>query len=182
MEENKPDKIKQEEKVEKKEEKVVETEEKEVKAQPKEDKLEGKKPKEKKKEVIKKENAIAKGLNLRISAKKAAAMCKFIKGKEIGNAIEYVEKVISKKIPVPIKGEYPHKKGIAGGAYPVKVGKELIKILKSLKANSLVNGLEDAVIIIAKADIASRPYRRGNRRFKRANIFLEAKEKKEKKK
>jgi len=55
-------------------------------------------------------------------------------------------------------------------------------LVYSSAANSNVNGLEDAYIETARADRASRPYRRfGSRRFKRTNVLLTAKEKKNKK-
>ena len=175
----------------------ISTEEK-TEGEKQEEKVEEKiieKPEEKKevvkeeidKKKVKKEEAIVKGLDLRASTKKTSALCRFIKGKKIDRALEDVTRIVNKKIAVPIKGEYPHKKGMAGGIYPVKVAKLFIKLLKSLKANALVNSLDEekTIIYTAKADIASRPSRKGNRKFKRTNVLLIAKErenKKEKKK
>lgn len=144
-----------------------------------EEKKEEEKPlkeKEKKKaeEKPKKQEAKVKGIDLRISPKKAAALCKFIKGKKIDRVLEEMEMVAKKKTAIPIKGEYPHKKNIASGIYPFKAAKNFIKLLKQLKANSIVNGLDEdkTIIAIAKADIASKPYKSRSRRAKRTHILL----------
>lgn len=51
-------------------------------------------------------------------------------------------------------------------------------LLKSLNANSAVNGLEEPYISTAIANKAPQPYRRfGSRRFKRTHVYLEAREK-----
>ena len=133
-------------------------------------------------EKLKKEEAIVKGRDLSISTKHAIYICRFIRGKRIDEAREKLSKVISFKIPVPMKGEIPHRKGkIKGksGRYPINACKIFLKLLKSLEANSNVNSIENPYIHIAKADLASRPYKRGgSQRFKRTNVLLVAKEKK----
>ncbi|MCS7134646.1 MAG: 50S ribosomal protein L22 [Candidatus Pacearchaeota archaeon] len=124
-----------------------------------------------------------------ISTKHSVALCKFIKKRSPKEAMELLEKVIKKKLPVPMRGEVPHKKGIdkqTGGRYPVKAAKVFLKALKNLIANSKIKGLDPEKIYIctAKADKASRPVRAtriafGAKRFKRTHILLEAKEKNE---
>ena len=153
----------------------------EKKEEANEEKKEGEKQKEdkkKEKKIEKKEEAIVNGKDLRMSTKKAGAICNFIRGKKIDDSIEKLEKTSKLKLAIPIIGEYPHKKGMMSGIYPVNASKIFIKLLKSLRANALVNGLEpeESVVSFAKADIASLPHRAGGARAKRANVLLKARE------
>ena len=113
-------------------------------------------------------------------------ICSFIKNKPIDAAIFDLTEVINFKKVVPFKGEIPHRKGkgVMSGRYPVKALKIIINLLKVLKGNVIVNGLELEKIKIseASANWASRPLRTGGRTAKRANIILKAKEFEEKKK
>lgn len=165
------------------EEKISKVEKTELKENEnvKEEKVETKKEskKETKVERVSKEFAVARGVSLRISPKKSYAVCKMIKGMSCEKAIEVLELVIKGKKVVPMRGrEVPHQKsrgekGIAGGRFPKNVAQEMIKILKQAKANADVCGVENPVIVIAKADIASRPYRREGKRAKRAHVYIE---------
>jgi len=141
------------------------------------------KPEEKKKKIItkpivKKTEAVVNGKNVVISTKYAIAICRFIKGKKIEDAISDLEKVLVFKKPVPMKGEIPHRKGkIMSGRFPQNATKEFIKMLKTLKANANVNGLEEPIISEAIANFASRPYGRfGRVKRKRTHIFIKVKE------
>ena len=166
---------KQEEKM--KETKTEEKKEEENKAEGSMEKTE-KKMKEKKQEKIKKQCAVVNAQNLAISKKDSMAICKFIKGKDIERASNELGKVLSKKIAIPMKGEYPHRRGIERGSYPESACNVFIKLLRSLSANAAVNGIENPYITIAKANRAPRPYKRaGSMRFKRTHVFLEAREK-----
>jgi large subunit ribosomal protein L22 len=150
-------------------------------------KQEDKKPIQKK-PVNKKEFAEVNSKSLPVSTKTAKYICTFIKGKKIDKAIENLEAVIAKKKAIPMKGEIPHRKGkIMSGRFPKNAAQEFIIILKGLKGNSLVNGLEEPVISEAVANMASRPFGRGGRhKKKRTHVKLVARElkknKKEKKK
>jgi len=127
------------------------------------------------KEKTAKDKAIARGASVRISSKHSFAICRMIKKKTPERAIEMLEEVILKKRAVPMKDmEVPHRKGMAGGRYPQTAAGEFIGILKQLKANANVNGIDNPIIIIAKADKASRPLRREGRKSKRTNVYLEA--------
>ena len=169
---------------ENKQEKKVENKIQEIKpeAQKLEQKAEAKKEKKETKKVPerpKKEKAFAKGVNVRASKKQCMYLCSFIKNKHIDKAIEDLELVIKFKKSVPFKGEIPHRKGkIMSGRYPVKASGLLIKLLKGLKGNAIVNGLDidRTKITLASASLASLPSRSGNRHAKRTNIILEAKE------
>lgn len=157
---------KTEEKTEKKEEKTEKVEEKPVKAE--------------EKEIKKKEDAITKSLNLHLSKKHCMYICKFIMKKKIEEAIRDLELVTRLKKVVPFKGEIPHRKGkgMMSGRYPVKAAAAFINILKSLRGNIIVNGLdlEKTRIYIASASGGARPMRTGGRQGKRSNVILKAKE------
>lgn len=179
------------EKTEIKQEEKGEKEKKEIKQDKKEsekEKSKGKVEENKEKKIEKEKPDIkvrVRGKDLEISPKHSFAICRFIKGKNPGLAIELLEKVISKKIAVPMKGEIPHRKnmpkGKVAGRFPIKASKKFIKLLKSLIANAAAKGInkEELVISLAKADKASKPHRAtriafGRKRFKRTNVLLEA--------
>ncbi len=127
----------------------------------------------------KKYSAIAKSLSIHASKKHCMYICSFIKNKKIDYAIADLESVIKMKTPIPFKGEIPHRKGkIMSGRYPVSASKLFIPLLKSLKGNAIVNGLdlEKTRIVTASASWASRPMRRGQVEGKRTNVILTAKE------
>lgn len=139
------------------------------------------KPKEEKKNVqkkTKKSEAVVNASDLPVSTKVAVAMCRFIKNKEISKIMKELDEVIKEKKPVPMKGEYAHKKGIMSGKYPVKAAKEFKRLLKTLKANSAENGIEKPVISTAIANKGQRPMARfGAWQRKRTHLKIIAKEK-----
>ena len=161
----------------KKEIKVAEAPKKEVKEEkvaPVEEKKEDKN-KKKEENKIKKTEAIINGRDLKISTKHSIAICNYIRNKNVDRAIEMLSEVLTYKKAVPMKGEIPHRKGkIMSGRYPIKAVGEFIRLLKSLKANGIVNELElEKYVLFCKADVASRPYRRfGKGRFKRTNVII----------
>ena len=166
-----------------KQEKTVEEQvKKDIEAKAEEETKEEKKKTEKKRDIPKKTEAVVNGKDLGISKKHSMAICDFIRGKNPDDMITQLEKVVKLKMPIKMKGEIPHRKGkMMSGRYPVNASKVFIKLLKSLSANSQVNGLDNPIIALAKADDASRPFKRGgSMRFKRTNVLLIAKSKIEK--
>jgi len=136
--------------------------------------------KKKKVEKVKKEKAIVNGVSLPVSTKYAVAICRFINKKAIGKAITDLEEVSRLKKSIPMKGEIPHRKGkgMMSGRYPIKAVSYFIKMLKTLGANSNMNGIEEPIIVEAIANKASRPYGRfGAVKRKRTHIKIVAKEK-----
>ncbi|MDP2628544.1 MAG: uL22 family ribosomal protein [Nanoarchaeota archaeon] len=133
-----------------------------------------------KKPVVKKNEAIVRGSSLAISTKVSRDICKFIKNKKISDAVADLEMVIRKKKAVPMKGEIPHRKGkIMAGRFPKNASEEFVKMLKTLGANSNVNGLENPIITEAIANIAPRPFGKfGRVRRKRTHVLIKCKEKK----
>lgn len=138
------------------------------------------KTEEKKKDQIKikKHEAIARGDSLPISKKHSIFICEFIKNKEIDLAMKSLNEVIKLKRAVPFRGEIPHRKGMMSGRYPVKAASYFINLLKGLRGNALVNGLDlsKTVIYAASANWASRPARAKGGTLKRTNILLKARE------
>lgn len=168
----------------KKEEKKTETKVEETKkteeVKPEEKKEEAKEKKKQTVPKIKRVEAVVNSYSLPVSTKTAGAICKFIKGKKIEKAIEDLEQVIKGKKAVPMKGEIPHRKGkIMSGRFPKNASKHFITVLKALRGNSIVNGIDEPVINEAIANMASRPFGRfGRMKKKRTHITIKAKEKK----
>jgi len=155
-------------------EEIINEAEKEVEIKKIEANEEPAKEKNSKENKPKKTEAIVNARNLPISTKHSVAICNMIRNKEIDKAISLLEQAELKKIPVPMRGEIPHKKGIMSGRYPIGALGHFIKSLKVLKANALVNELElEKYKIFCKANLASRPYRRfGKGKFKRTHLTL----------
>jgi len=136
----------------------------------------------------KNQEAVVNAKDLPISTKHAVAICDLIRYKKPEEAIELLEKVLEKKLAVPMKGEIPHRragvragKGKVAGRFPVKASKIFIGLIKNLIANASVKGLDkdQLIISLAMANKASRPYRRtrlayGRKRFKRTHVTLKA--------
>lgn len=150
-----------------------------------EKKIDEKKPaatvaKEKTKPVVKKTNAVAHSYNAHLSTKTSAAVCRFIRGKNIDVAIKELEDVLAKKRALPMKGEIAHQKGkgMMSGRFPKEASKHFIYLLKSLNVSATANGLENPIISEAVANIGARPFGRfGRFRRKRTHIKLVAQDK-----
>lgn len=143
-------------------------------------KTEEKKPEKKK---VKKEMAYIKMSGLAISTKQSRDICRFIKGKEVETAIKELERVVKMKKAIPMRGEIPHRKGkgMMSGRYPKTSAAVFIKVLKSLAGNANVNGIDEPVITMASASWGARPMKRGGMKFKRTHLYIEAREKMDKK-
>nr|AJS12643.1 50S ribosomal protein L22P [uncultured archaeon] len=135
---------------------------------------------EKAPQIPKKDEAVARGLSLHASKKHCMYISSFIKNKSIDSAISDLEKVIKLKKIVPFKGEIPHRKGkgMMSGRYPVSASKLFISMLRGLKGNVLVNGmdLEKTRIYSSSSSWASRPLRKGSVQGKRTNVVITARE------
>lgn len=145
------------------------------------EKMEGKETKEVPKTAKKpKTEAVVHSFNAHLSTKTSGAVCRFIIGKTIENAISDLELVAKGKKVVPMRGEIPHRKGegIMAGRYPKNAAEHFIGLLKTLRGNASVNGIEEPVIVEAFANIGERPYGRfGAIRRKRSHIKIIAKNK-----
>ena len=101
--------------------------------------------------------AVATGRDLRISYKNTVEVCKSIKGKKVEEAKRILEDVVSLKRPIPFKRynkKVAHRKGLQGwssGRWPVKVAKEMLKILNEAEANAMYKGLDTERLRVAYA-------------------------------
>lgn len=135
-------------------------------------------------EKVKKDVAVANLISAQISTKHSVAICRMIKRKSITRALEMLELVMQKKLAVPMIGaEIPHRRRAliphtsgGSGRFPMNATKEFIGLVKQLKANCDVNGIENPQITIAMSNLGSRPYRREGRKGKRTHVHLEARE------
>ncbi len=141
--------------------------------------------------------AKAKLLYQNISTKDSIEIAKAIRGKSLEKSIEMLKKVVEKKQPIKytrfIQESAGHKPGIGSGRYPVKAAEAFITLLELVKNNAEQKSLDEEklVIIHVKADKASRPWRYGRHRGRKAKRThleivveekeIEKKEKKEKK-
>ncbi len=102
-------------------------------------------------------SAKAMGYEMDISFKHAVEICRAIKGKKIDDAIRFLEEVVAMKRVVAFKKhkkKVAHKRGLEkwyAGRYPVKASKNILKVLKNLKANAEYKGLEIDRLIITHA-------------------------------
>lgn len=122
----------------------------------------------------KKTEAIVNGRDLRISTKHSVAVCDFIRNKDVDKAIGELEEVSKMKRAIPMKGEIPHRKGMMSGRYPINAVAAFLKLLKSVKANAMMNELElEKVKIYCMANVASRPRTRfGQSKHKRSHVQI----------
>lgn len=130
---------------------------------------------------VKKETVTARGLSLSASKKVCLYIARYVRGKTIDQAIADLEDVRKYKKVVPYKGEIPHRSnpGVMSGRYPIKVAGMIIQVLKGLRGNAVVNGMDlhKTRITGGSASWASRPGKRGGARFKRTHITFTAQEK-----
>jgi len=88
------------------------------------------------------------GREIRVSHKSAREVCKAIKGMMLTQAKKYLREVIAKKKAVPFtrfKKKGGHRRGLEkaySGRYPVKVAKQILKILEGAEANAENKGLD----------------------------------------
>ena len=124
--------------------------------------------------------AKASGRDLRMSPKLSVEVCREIKGMMLNDAIKFLDDVIAKRRPVPLRrfnDSQGHKrgKGFGPGRYPVKVAKEIKKILLNAKNNAEQKGLDPDRLKIIHAAAHRGPVLRGYipRAFGRATPFNE---------
>jgi len=124
----------------------------------------------------KKEEAVVNGRDLRISTKHSVAISKFIKNKNIDEALSMLDEVSKMRRAVPMSGEIPHRKGkgMMSGRYPLNAVKAFTMLLKSLKANAINHELElEKVKIACMPNNAPRPMKRhGQGKHKRAHVQI----------
>jgi len=88
--------------------------------------------------------AKAVGKNLRVSWKDCTEIGRFIKGDEVEKAKNKLERVIEKKLPVPMTkfdSGAGHKSGKGPGKYPVKASEKMLELVEQAESNAENEGL-----------------------------------------
>lgn len=96
--------------------------------------------------------AKAYGKELPISPKKAREVCSALRKKPLEEAKAYLEDVMEKRQAVPYRRHnkrVAHKAGMAGGGYPVKVARHLLRLLQSAEENAEYKGLDTESMVVA---------------------------------
>ncbi len=98
------------------------------------------------------------GRELRVSHKHAREICTAIKGMKLDQAKQYLNKVKTKKQPVPFKRyrkKLGHRHGVKQGAYaaryPVKAAQKILQVLQGAEANAETKGLNVETLRIIHA-------------------------------
>ena len=125
-----------------------------------------------------------------ISTKSSIEVCNFIRKKKLQKAKNMLQKVIDMRAAVPMKRfnkDAGHKKKIGPGKYPIKVCKEILRLLDQVEANAQFKGLSTSDLVIShiKADKAATPWhygRKRRRKMKRTHVEIMVTEKIDKKK
>ncbi len=89
------------------------------------------------------------GRELRVSPKAAREVCTALKGKTLEQAKTYLNKVITKKQPVPYRRynkKLGHRHGTEPGTfaarYPIKTAQKILQVLTGAEANAEFKGLD----------------------------------------
>ncbi|WP_297499215.1 50S ribosomal protein L22 [Thermococcus sp.] len=124
--------------------------------------------------------ARASGRDLRISPKHSVELLREIRGMMLNDALKYLDDIIAKKRPVPMRrfnDSQGHKpgRGFGPGRYPVKVAKAVKKVLLNVKNNAEQKGLDIDRLKIIHVAAHRGPVLRGYipRAFGRATPFNE---------
>lgn len=127
--------------------------------------------------------AIAKALDLPVSAKHSIELARNLRYKSTTQAKKILDGVIRIKIPIPYKRftkDLGHKHGIGAGRFPEKPAREFLKLINSVESNAQVKGLNISNLKITKliANKASIPFSGGRQRqaTKRTHLEIEVTE------
>jgi len=101
--------------------------------------------------------ARAMGREIMISPKDATEICREIRGKDLDEAFDYLERVIDGIDTVPYKRYHKklaHKRSQSGwhsGKQPVKACEALIEVLENARNNARYKGLEESSLFVRHA-------------------------------
>jgi len=119
------------------------------------------------------------GRDLEISTKKSIEMCSYIKGMQLKNCMELMNRVMTQEEAIPFRRFTEgagHQKGKGSAKYPLKAARKFLLLLKSLEANAQNKGLNpDLRIIHACAQKGAEPYHYGRKRrikMKRTHVEI----------
>jgi large subunit ribosomal protein L22 len=80
-----------------------------------------------------------------ISPKHAVELCRFVRGRKVNVALQYLDEVIALRRPVPFKRfnkQVTHKRGIGPGRFPVKAARVVKKAIEEAQHNAEYKGLD----------------------------------------
>ncbi|MFP4001147.1 MAG: 50S ribosomal protein L22 [Thermoplasmata archaeon] len=89
--------------------------------------------------------AKAYGSELQISPKESMEVCNMLRGKDVDDAIDTLEKVIAEEKPVPYRKHnkrVAHQKGVGSGGYPKKVCRKMKEKIEECRSNAEDKGLD----------------------------------------
>lgn len=93
-------------------------------------------------------SVIASGRDLDISFKEAVEVCKYIKGRNLDEVRKLLNEIIEMKRAVPFRryrkkvAHHNNDGKIDSARYPIKVAKELLKLIDTLESNAEFKGLD----------------------------------------
>jgi large subunit ribosomal protein L22 len=137
-------------------------------------------------ETENKHQAIARGLDLGISAKDSIEICNCIRKKSTEKAKKILLDSINKIKPIPFlrfNRDRGHKHGrLYSGAYPNKAAKAILKLIEAAEKNAQNQGLNPESLFIKsiipnRAAEPSRYGRQRSRETKRAHVYITVEEK-----
>ncbi len=114
-----------------------------------------------------KKSARALGKEMPISPKQSYEIANQIRGKKVGAAKQYLEKVTKKEVPVPYRRynwNIPHRRGMAAGRYPITAARNMLKILKHAESNAVQKGLSKEKLRIKHLSINKGRVQHGRRK------------------
>lgn len=117
------------------------------------------------------------GRELRISPKDAVEICREIRGRDVEDAFDFLERVIDGERVVPYRkyhGKLSHKKSLSGwhtGKYPVKASEAILELLENAQGNAKYKGMDEASLFVRHASARKGFVIRGFRHRARGRVL-----------
>ncbi len=121
--------------------------------------------------------ARALGRELRVSPKDAVEICREIRGRDLDDALDYLERVIDGEQVVAFKRhkkKLSHKKALQGwhsGKYPGKASHAIIELLVNAQSNAKYKGMDEAALFVRHASARKGFIIRGFRHRARGRVL-----------
>lgn len=94
------------------------------------------------------------GRSLPVSFKNCYEIANFVRGKKVDFSIQFLKKVLEKKVSIPFRRfvrDTAHRPGGQVGKYPYNASKEVIALLESLKSNAQAKGMDTTKLVAIHA-------------------------------
>lgn len=122
---------------------------------------------------------VAKGMGreLRVSPKDASEICREIRGKDVDNVLDYLDRVIDGMDVVPYKRYHKklaHKKSLIrwhSGRQPVNASEAIIEVIENAQNNARYKGLDEGSLYVRHASARKGFIIRGFRHRARGQVF-----------